>query len=162
VWLMRVMRVMRHCRDPRSAIRDPLTGQFGLIPNWDTAPSPAMPTTHAARLSRPNRVFGMRGGTASAASLLPRRFMNPTGEAARRCRPASRAVLTINANKHRLMNQFYMSTDEKRMVVILPEKADRDWLEAPLNRIGEFLAPYPADPQFHAQKRIFTKYKRSG
>jgi putative SOS response-associated peptidase YedK len=60
------------------------------------------------------------------------------------------------------MNQFHRSTDEKRMVVILPKKADQDWLEAPLNRANEFLVPYPAGPRFHAQKRIFTKYKRSG
>ena len=43
------------------------------------------------------------------------------------------------------MNQFHNPTDEKRMVVILPEKAYQDWLEAPLDRAKEFLVPYSAD-----------------
>jgi putative SOS response-associated peptidase YedK len=55
------------------------------------------------------------------------------------------AMLTINATSHPLMNQFHKVTDEKRMVVILPEKAYQDWLEAPLNRVNEFLLPCPAD-----------------
>ena len=55
------------------------------------------------------------------------------------------AMLTINADEHRLMNQFHEPADEKQMVVILPDSAYQDWLEAPLNRIGEFLVPYPAD-----------------
>ena len=54
-------------------------------------------------------------------------------------------MLTVNADEHRLMNQFHKPTDEKRMVVILPERAYRDWLEAPLNRVNEFLLPHPAD-----------------
>ena len=55
------------------------------------------------------------------------------------------AMLTLNADEHRQMNQFHKSTDEKRMLVILPEGAYQDWLEAPLNRVNEFLVPYSAD-----------------
>jgi putative SOS response-associated peptidase YedK len=43
------------------------------------------------------------------------------------------------------MNQFHKVTDEKRMVVILPEKAYQDWLEIPLNRVNEFFVSYSAD-----------------
>ncbi len=34
-------------------------------------------------------------------------------------------MMTINADGHTLMNQFYKPTDEKRMVVILP--SDTTW-----------------------------------
>lgn len=54
-------------------------------------------------------------------------------------------MLTINADEHTLMNQLHKNTDEKRMVVILPEGAYQDWLEAPLDRVNGFLLPYPAD-----------------
>ena len=30
-------------------------------------------------------------------------------------------------------------------MVILPAETYQDWLEVPLNRINEFLVPYPAD-----------------
>ena len=33
----------------------------------------------------------------------------------------------------------------ERMVVILPAETYQDWLEVPLNRVNEFLVPYPAD-----------------
>ena len=76
----------------------------------------------------------------------------------------SHAMLTINAKKHRLMNRFHKSTDEKRMVVILPEKAYQDWLEAPLNRAKEFLMPYSADAMvamatqwWPSQRRVFER-----
>ena len=44
-----------------------------------------------------------------------------------------------------LINHFHKPTDEKRMVVILPERDYQDWLEAQLNQVDEFLVPYPAD-----------------
>lgn len=53
--------------------------------------------------------------------------------------------MTINADDHVLMNRFHKPTDEKRMVVILRDETYQDWLEAPLNRVGEFLVPYSAD-----------------
>lgn len=54
-------------------------------------------------------------------------------------------MLTFNAAKHPLMNQFHKPTDEKRMVVILPPELYRDWLEVPVAKVNEFLRPYPAD-----------------
>jgi putative SOS response-associated peptidase YedK len=54
-------------------------------------------------------------------------------------------MLTINADSHELMKSFHKPTDEKRMVVILPEAAYGDWLTATPERSQEFLRPYPAD-----------------
>ena len=54
-------------------------------------------------------------------------------------------MLTINADTHELMKRFHQPTDEKRMVVILPEAAYADWLAAPLQRSMDFMHPYPAD-----------------
>jgi putative SOS response-associated peptidase YedK len=57
----------------------------------------------------------------------------------------SYTMLTINADSHELMKSFHKPTDEKRMVVILPEAAYGDWLTATPERSQEFLRPYPAD-----------------
>lgn len=54
-------------------------------------------------------------------------------------------MLTINAQTHELMNRFHQPTDEKRMVVILPEAVYADWLAAPLQRSMDFMHPYPAE-----------------
>lgn len=55
------------------------------------------------------------------------------------------ARTTINADDHELMNQFHKPTDEKRMVVILPEATYDDWLAAPPERSSEFLVPFAAE-----------------
>ena len=57
----------------------------------------------------------------------------------------SYTMLTINADSHDLMKSFHKPTDEKRMVVILPEAAYGDWLTATPVQSGDFLRPYPAD-----------------
>jgi hypothetical protein len=44
-----------------------------------------------------------------------------------------------------LMRLFHKPTDEKRMVVILPESRYADWLGWKSGGEGEFLTPYPAD-----------------
>jgi len=54
-------------------------------------------------------------------------------------------MLTINANQHELMKSFHKPTDEKRMVVILPEAAYGAWLAASPNESMEFMRPYPAN-----------------
>ena len=54
-------------------------------------------------------------------------------------------MLTINADAHGLMRQFHKPTDEKRMVVILPESRYADWLGVKAGEEGEFLVPYPAE-----------------
>lgn len=57
----------------------------------------------------------------------------------------SYTMLTINADQHELMCQFHKPTDEKRMVVILPEAAYDDWLKADAAHSAEFLRPFPAE-----------------
>jgi len=54
-------------------------------------------------------------------------------------------MLTINADAHPLMRQFHKSTDEKRMVVILPPKRYGDWLLADADQSTDFMLPFPAD-----------------
>lgn len=54
-------------------------------------------------------------------------------------------MLTINADNHELMRQFHKPTDEKRMVVILPEARYDDWLRAPAETSSDFLCLYPSD-----------------
>ena len=54
-------------------------------------------------------------------------------------------MLTINADAHGLMRLFHKPTDEKRMVVILPESRYADWLGGEFGGAGEFLTPYPAE-----------------
>lgn len=53
----------------------------------------------------------------------------------------SYAMLTINADDHALMRLFHKPTDEKRMVVILPEDSYQDWLEAPAEHSHSFMRP---------------------
>ena len=43
------------------------------------------------------------------------------------------------------MRNFHRPGDEKRMVVILPEAAYDDWLQASAEQSRAFLQPYPAD-----------------
>ena len=43
------------------------------------------------------------------------------------------------------MRCFHKPEDEKRMVVILPQAACGDWLDAPVQRSRDFLQPFPAD-----------------
>ena len=57
----------------------------------------------------------------------------------------SYTMLTIPAQDHALMRCFHKPEDEKRMVVILPEGAFGDWLDAPPHRSREFLLPFAAD-----------------
>ncbi|MEP6971608.1 MAG: SOS response-associated peptidase, partial [Betaproteobacteria bacterium] len=51
----------------------------------------------------------------------------------------------INADDHPLMRNMHRPNEEKRMVVILPEAAHQDWLDAPAHQSTAFLQPYPAD-----------------
>ena len=67
-------------------------------------------------------------------------WKSPTGEILR-----SFSMLTINADTHPLMRQFHKPTDEKRMVVILPNDRYPDWLEAPQAACNDFFVQYPSD-----------------
>lgn len=64
-------------------------------------------------------------------------------------------MLTVNADEHSLMRNFHKPNAEKRMVVILREEAYQDWLEAPLKRVNELLAPYFADAMVAMAQPVF-------
>lgn len=53
-------------------------------------------------------------------------------------------MLTINADHHPLMNQFNKTTDEKRIIVILPPERYDDWLKASPSESRDFLKVRPA------------------
>jgi putative SOS response-associated peptidase YedK len=87
----------------------------------------------AARISRADgRAMGIAGLWSS--------WKSPKGELI-----FSYSMLTINADTHALMNQFHKPTDEKRMVVILPETRYLDWLNAKPGSESSFLIPFPAE-----------------
>jgi putative SOS response-associated peptidase YedK len=54
-------------------------------------------------------------------------------------------MLTINADEHGLMENFHKSTDEKRMVVILPQDSYDAWLGAAPEGSMDFMRQYPAE-----------------
>lgn len=56
----------------------------------------------------------------------------------------SYTMLTINADEHPLMKQFHKPTDEKRMVVILPENRYDEWLRATADQSAAFMELYPS------------------
>jgi len=57
----------------------------------------------------------------------------------------SYTMLTINAVEDPLFRDYHQAGKEKRMVVILPEGAYRDWLAAPAEQSRDFLRPFPSD-----------------
>ncbi len=57
----------------------------------------------------------------------------------------SYTMLTTIADTHPLMNQFHKPTDEKRMVVVLPESVYDEWLVATAERSEQFLVPFAAE-----------------
>lgn len=57
----------------------------------------------------------------------------------------SYTMLTINADEDPLFRHYHKPDDEKRMVVILPEGAYGDWLEADAQSTRDFLVPFPAE-----------------
>lgn len=62
-------------------------------------------------------------------------------------------MLTINADKHELMNKLHKPTDEKRMVVILPESDFDAWLTVEASQSFQCLRPYPAE-QLYAENAL--------
>ena len=57
----------------------------------------------------------------------------------------SYSMLTINATEHALMRDFHKPTDEKRMVVILPESRYAGWLLAEAGDSEAFMRQFPAE-----------------
>lgn len=108
----------KHCIIPAAAIYEP-----------DWRPGKPRP----ARISRNDgRLLGIAG--------LWETWKDPAGEQVH-----SFTMLTINADGHEVMQNYHKPGAEKRMVVILPAGAYRDWLSARPEESREFLMQYPAD-----------------
>lgn len=153
--------------------REMLLGSFGLIPHWSADTKIARHTYNARsetvaekpsyrdawRLGRrciiPADAFyepDWRTGKAIATRIcradgkpmgiagLWTGWKSPTGEILR-----SYTMLTINADSHPLMQCLHKPTDEKRMVVILPDEQYDDWLSCSGEESREFLKEYPAE-----------------
>jgi len=152
--------------------REALSGLFGLVPHWslDTKISRhtfnARSETAAAKPSFreawkraqhciipadaffepdwrsgkaiPTRIERTDGAPMGMAGLWSW-WKSPQGEVVH-----SYTMLTINAEDHALMRLFHKPTDEKRMVVILPDDRYDDWLDASTGNSHSFLRPYPA------------------
>lgn len=150
-----------------------LLGSFGLIPHWATdakiarqtynarsETAPAKPSYRDAWQKAqhciipaeaiyesdwrpgkavPTRIFRADGEPMGIAGLWAC-WKNPKDELVH-----SFTMLTINADAHPLMNQFHKPSDEKRMVVILPEQRYDDWLRAGAQQSAGFLNLYPAE-----------------
>lgn len=153
--------------------REALLGSFGLIPHWATDTNIARQTYNArtetvatkpsfrdawhkaqhciipadaiyepdwrSGKAIPTRISRADGEPMGIAGLWSW-WKSPRGEVLH-----SFTMLTINADEHPLMNQFHKPTDEKRMVVILPEHRYEDWLRAPADRCADFLHLFPAE-----------------
>ena len=57
----------------------------------------------------------------------------------------SYTMMTIDAATHPLLREYHRPNDKKRMIVILPEDAYANWLDAPPERSMDFMRQYPAD-----------------
>ena len=111
-------RQARHCIIPAQAIYEP---------DWRSGK--ATPTRIARADGHPMGIAGLWD-----------RWKQPDGTVVH-----SFTMLTINAQTHALMSRFHQPTDEKRMVVILPEAAYAEWLAAPVQSSMDFMHPYPAE-----------------
>jgi putative SOS response-associated peptidase YedK len=111
-------RKARHCIVPATAIYEP---------DWRTGK--AIPTRIARSDGRPMGIAGIWDS-----------WKQPDGTWLQ-----SYSMLTINAADHEVMRDFHKPTDEKRMVVILPEGAYAAWLVAPPEQSMDFMLPYPAE-----------------
>lgn len=155
------------------AEREALRGSFGLVPHWATDTKIARHTYNARtetvavkpsfrdawKAARhciiPADAFfepDWRSGKAVATRIsradghpmgiagLWACWRDPKGELLH-----SFTMLTINADAHPLMRQFHKPSDEKRMVVILPEERYADWLTAAPDLSRDFFRPFSAD-----------------
>lgn len=54
-------------------------------------------------------------------------------------------MLTVNADGHPMMQQFHKPSDEKRMIVVLPDNRYGDWLAASVAESMDFMKLYSAE-----------------
>ena len=150
-----------------------LTGLFGLVPHW-SADTKITKATYNARsetvASKPSfreafkrgqhciipaeaffepdwrsgravpTCISRKDGAPMGIAGLWARWTSPQGETIH-----SYTMLTINAEHHPLLRLMHKPTDEKRMVVILPDAAYGDWLTASAAQSQAFMRPYPAE-----------------
>ncbi len=152
--------------------REALTGLFGLIPHWATDTKIGRQTFNARSetvATKPSfrdawkrgqhciipaeTIFepDWRSGKAIATGIasaddqplgiagLWASWKSPTGWL------YSFTMLTINADGHRLMENFHKPTDEKRMVVILPQDRYDAWLQVTKEGSMDFMRQYPTE-----------------
>lgn len=153
--------------------REALAGIFGLIPHWAKDAKIARHTYNARsetvsekpsfrdawNKSRhciiPAQAFyepDWRSGKA-VATRISRSDGQPMGLAglwslwkAPQGKPVlSFTLLTVNANDHALMRNFHKPSDEKRMVVVLPEDSYTAWLTATVEGSMDFMRRYRDD-----------------
>ncbi|MBA3057707.1 MAG: SOS response-associated peptidase [Gammaproteobacteria bacterium] len=158
--------------DDAAALREALAGLFGLVPHWALDATITRHTynarseTVAAKPSFrqawqraqhciipadaifepdwrsgkaiPTRIERADGAPMGLAGLWSS-WKSPQGEVVH-----SYTMLTINAHAHPLMRLFHKPTDEKRMVVILPDDRYDDWLKATPEHTQAFMRQYPA------------------
>ena len=53
------------------------------------------------------------------------------------------SMLTINSDHHPFMKQFHAPTDEKRSIIIIPDKYRKDWLSADHEHAHEYFLEMP-------------------
>jgi putative SOS response-associated peptidase YedK len=153
--------------------REALTGVFGLVPHWSTDTKISKHTYNARTetvAEKPSfrdawkkgqhciipaeAIYepDWRSGKAKATRIersdsepmgiagLWSSWKSPVGETI-----YSFTMLTINADDHSLMRQFHKPTDEKRMVVILPQDSYEPWLRAKPQQSVDFMRQFPAN-----------------
>ncbi|MCW5600433.1 SOS response-associated peptidase [Nitrosomonas sp.] len=147
-----------------------ISGQFGLLPGWAKDPTFGRRTFNARtetvaekpsfrdawkkghRCIIPAEAIyepDWRSGKA-VSTKIARKDGEPMGIAGLwstwgKDKIGSFTMLTINADDHQLMNQFHKPGDEKRMVIILPKAAYKEWLSVPVSEAKEFFHQFPAD-----------------
>lgn len=152
---------------------DAVSGLFGLVPHWSTdtkitrhtynarsetvaaKPSFRDAWKHAQHCIIPAEAIyepDWRSGKAVSTKIeradgapmgiagLWSTWKSPKGELVH-----SYTMLTINADGHSLMQKFHKLTDEKRMVVVLPEDRYQDWLDASSDISLRFMQPYSVE-----------------
>lgn len=159
--------------DQATPDREVLTGMFGLVPHWAPDTKGARHTYNARsetvaekpsyrdawRSARrciipaaaiyepdwrsgkavPTRISRHDGKPMGIAGLWTS-WPSPKGDILH-----SYTMLTINADTHPLMHKFHKPSDEKRMVVILPDDQYGDWLNVSNEECRGLLKEYPAD-----------------
>ena len=153
--------------------RETLTGKFGLLPHWAQDEKFARRTFNArsetaatlpsfrdawrkchrciipaeaiyepdwrSEKAVPTRITRADGEPMGTAGLWSW-WKSPAGQELH-----SFTMLTVNADEHALMRNYHKPSDEKRMVVVVPESGYDDWLTAPAEQAMRFMTAYPAE-----------------